>query len=79
MVNVPVFLSTGKEYAPVEIQIRTMAMDFWASLEHELHYKTGKKVSRELSDELFRCAETIADTDRRMQDIYKKLNEPDDN
>ncbi|MBQ8567917.1 MAG: GTP pyrophosphokinase family protein [Oscillospiraceae bacterium] len=79
VVNVPVFLSTGKEYAPVEIQIRTMAMDFWASLEHELHYKTGKKVSRELSDELFRCAETIADTDRRMQDIYKKLNEPDDN
>ena len=75
VVNVPVFLSTGKEYVPVEIQIRTMAMDFWASLEHELHYKSGKNVGPELSEELYQCAETIADTDRRMQDIYKKINE----
>lgn len=74
VVNVPVFLSTGKDYAPVEIQIRTMAMDFWASLEHELHYKTSKNVEQSLSDELYYCAETIADTDRRMQDIYKKIN-----
>ena len=74
VVNVPVFLSTGKEKVPVEIQIRTMAMDFWASLEHELHYKSGKNVNEELSEELFRCAETIADTDRRMQEIYKKIN-----
>lgn len=74
VVNVPVFLSTGKDYAPVEIQIRTMAMDFWASLEHELHYKTSKNVEQTLSDELYYCAETIADTDRRMQEIYKKIN-----
>ncbi|MGN0695685.1 MAG: GTP pyrophosphokinase family protein [Oscillospiraceae bacterium] len=74
VVNVPVFLSTGKDYAPVEIQIRTMAMDFWASLEHELHYKTSKNVEQSLSDELYYCAETIADTDRRMQEIYKKIN-----
>lgn len=74
VVNVPVFLSTGKDYAPVEIQIRTMAMDFWASLEHELHYKTSKNVDQTLSDELYYCAETIADTDRRMQEIYKKIN-----
>lgn len=75
VVNVPVFLSTGKDYAPVEIQIRTMAMDFWASLEHELHYKTSKNVDQSLSDELYYCAETIADTDRRMQEIYKKIND----
>ncbi|MDD7428685.1 MAG: GTP pyrophosphokinase family protein, partial [Oscillospiraceae bacterium] len=74
VVNVPVFLSTGKDYAPVEIQIRTMAMDFWASLEHELHYKTSKNVEQSLSDELYYCAETIADTDKRMQEIYKKIN-----
>lgn len=74
VVNVPVFLSTGKEYAPVEIQIRTMAMDFWASLEHELHYKTGKHVDSALEDELYYCAETIAETDRRMQNIYKSIN-----
>lgn len=74
VVNVPVFLSTGKDFAPVEIQIRTMAMDFWASLEHELHYKTEKAVDTELSEELYRCAETIADTDRRMQEIFKRIN-----
>lgn len=74
VVNVPVFLSTGKDHAPVEIQIRTMAMDFWASLEHELHYKTDKTVDSSLSEELYSCAETIAETDRRMQDIFKKIN-----
>lgn len=74
VVNVPVFLSTGKDYAPVEVQIRTMAMDFWASLEHELHYKTDKTVDSSLAEELCSCAETIADTDRRMQDIFKKIN-----
>lgn len=74
VVSVPVYLSTGKDYVPVEIQIRTMAMDFWASLEHELHYKTGKTVSKELSDELYECAETIAETDVKMQNIFKKIN-----
>jgi len=75
IVSVPVYLSTGKKVVPVEIQIRTIAMDFWASLEHQLHYKTDKDVSEELSAELTRCAETIHDTDMRMQAVYNRLNE----
>lgn len=76
IVDVPVYMSTGKENAPVEIQIRTIAMDFWASLEHQLHYKsTGDpKVAATLTDELKECAETIAATDRKMQDMFKQIN-----
>ena len=56
--------------------IRTIAMDFWASLEHQLHYKsTGDpKVAATLTGELKECAETIAATDAKMQDMFKKIN-----
>lgn len=74
IITVPVYLSTGKKIVPVEIQIRTIAMDFWASLEHQLHYKTDKIVSDELSQQLKICAETINDTDLKMQSIYHRLN-----
>ena len=77
IINVPVYLSNSKQYAPVEIQIRTIAMDFWASLEHQLKYKTGNSVPAELADELKRCAETISETDFKMQDIFNQLNELD--
>ena len=77
VINVPVYLSNCKQYAPVEIQIRTIAMDFWASLEHQLKYKANAQVSTELSAELKQCADTISDTDRRMQDIFFKLNNMD--
>ncbi len=59
----------------VEIQIRTIAMDFWASLEHELHYKNEAKVPDSIRRELFRVAETIAMTDREMQEIALELRE----
>mgnify|MGYP002960523864 CR=1 FL=1 len=77
ILDVPVHMSTGMEYAPVEIQIRTIAMDFWASLEHQLHYKsTGNaSVAAMLTDELRECAETIAETDRKMQDMFKQINQ----
>lgn len=77
ILDVPVHMSTGMEYAPVEIQIRTIAMDFWASLEHQLHYKsTGNaSVAAMLTDELRECAETIAETDRKMQDMCKQINQ----
>ncbi len=74
IVTVPVYLSSGKKVVPVEIQIRTIAMDFWASLEHQLHYKTDKNVSDELAEQLRVCAETINDTDMQMQSIYQRLN-----
>ena len=76
ILDVPVYMSNGKEIAPVEIQIRTIAMDFWASLEHQLRYKsTGdSKIAESLTGELKDCSETIADIDQKMQDMFKKIN-----
>ncbi len=76
ILGVPVHLSTGSEMVPVEIQIRTIAMDFWASLEHQLHYKsTGDAtIAATLTGELKACADTIADTDQKMQEMFDKIN-----
>lgn len=75
VIQTPVYLSDSKEEVYVEVQIRTIAMDFWASLEHELKYKADNEVSAELADRLKQCAETIAATDAEMQEIYKTLKE----
>lgn len=75
IVTVPVYLSTGKKTVPVEIQIRTIAMDFWASLEHQLRYKTSSNVPEALSAELRELAETIHSTDLRMENIYNQIND----
>lgn len=75
VIQTPVYLSETKEQVFVEVQIRTIAMDFWASLEHELKYKTDNEVSAELAERLKQCAETIAATDVEMQEIYKTLQE----
>ncbi|MBQ9807476.1 MAG: GTP pyrophosphokinase family protein [Ruminococcus sp.] len=75
IVNVPVYLSTYKTYAPVEIQIRTIAMDFWASLEHQLKYKTSADITPEISEELRACAEKIAETDIEMQRIFMEISD----
>ncbi|MBP3562230.1 MAG: GTP pyrophosphokinase family protein [Treponema sp.] len=73
VVGVPVYLSNTEHNVKVEIQLRTIAMDFWASLEHELRYKTKSSVSESIKRELFRCAETIAMTDRQMEQIAMEL------
>lgn len=73
VIETPVFLSDRKELVNVEVQIRTIAMDFWASLEHELKYKTDTEVSSDLAAQLKECAETIAATDIKMQQIYQTL------
>ena len=73
VVKVPVFFSDRKEFVPVEIQIRTMAMDFWASLEHQLRYKSSGNIPSSIIRELKECAETIASTDLKMQKIYSSL------
>jgi len=75
IVNVPVYLSTVKQTAPVEIQIRTIAMDFWASLEHQLKYKPSAAITPEISQELRECAERIAQTDIQMQRIFMEIND----
>ncbi len=76
IVEIPVFFSKGKTPMKVEIQIRTMAMDFWASLEHQLRYKKNiEEVEghEEISKKLLSCAETIAETDREMQEIKQMI------
>ncbi len=73
VISVPVHFSDGTHQVPVEIQIRTIAMDFWASLEHELQYKSGEKAARNIVPELRACAEAIASLDKKMQSIYHEL------
>ena len=73
VVEIPVYLSKTAHKVKVEIQLRTIAMDFWASLEHQLRYKTTTKVPDSVRRELFRVAETIAMTDREMEEIALEL------
>lgn len=74
VISVPVFLLDGREEVPVEIQIRTVAMDFWASLEHNLRYKKTKEIPTRIDIELKACAEVSATLDKRMQKIFNELN-----
>lgn len=78
IVEVPVYFSDGKEPMRAEIQIRTMGMDFWASVDHQLHYKkeliSGAKVSS-IEQALCLCAETVNETDRRMEAIKDLIGE----
>ena len=81
IVEIPVFFSKGKTLMKVEIQIRTIAMDFWASLEHQLRYKKDiedVECHEEISRKLFACAETIARTDKEMQEIKRMIGEFND-
>jgi len=75
IVKVPVFLSERRLEMEVEVQLRTIAMDFWASLEHQLHYKTDFDGKDALADELRKCAETIGQTDNEMMQIRLKMEE----
>lgn len=70
IVKVPVYLSTGVEIVDVELQFRTIAMDFWASLDHDLNYKIKGGKTQEVSDELRDCADKIAAIDVRMQNLF---------
>jgi putative GTP pyrophosphokinase len=79
VVKVPVFFSDRKELVPVEIQIRTIAMDFWASLEHQLRYKAIDEIPSSVVKELQECADTIADTDVKMQNLYYTMEEINNN
>lgn len=73
IIEIPVFFSTQKENIRVEIQIRTVAMDFWASLEHQLYYKNSAEVDDDIVQELRLCAETIAQTDEKMQQLRDRI------
>ena len=78
VVDVPVYMSHGKLFAPVEIQIRTVAMDFWATLEHGIRYKATEEVPQKIVDQLRECADVITETDYKMQEIFKVLQQVHD-
>ena len=77
VVEVPIFLAEKVQPTTVEIQIRTIAMDFWASLEHHLRYKADNEVPDGVRDELIECAKTISNLDYKMQGIHEELNKPE--
>ena len=76
VVEVPIFLAEKVQPTTVEIQIRTIAMDFWASLEHHLRYKADNEVPDGVRDELIECAKSISNLDYKMQGIHEELNKP---
>lgn len=74
IVTIPIFLSDRMVDTKVEIQIRTIAMDFWASLDHQLKYKKSfVDLNGEISSELKQCADVIAQTDNKMLEIRKRI------
>ena len=75
IIEVPVFFSDHKEQMRVEVQIRTIAMDFWASLEHQVKYKKDIKDAEKIGYELRACADVINRTDFHMQSIRDSIAE----
>lgn len=73
IVIVPIFLPKEKQYVKVEIQLRTIAMDFWAALEHQLKYKKTYAFTEEMQNELYECAAESAKLDERMNDLRNRV------
>ena len=71
ILDVPIVISEGTLHLPVEVQLRTIAMDMWASLEHELRYKSDRNFSESDANRLRLCSEAIGEIDREMQRIYQ--------
>lgn len=72
IVNVSVYMSEGSVQIPAEIQIRTIAMDYWATLEHRLKYKNEGSVPPDLHHKMKSCSEELADMEARMQEIQRE-------
>ena len=73
LVTVPVYLSDRIVDTKVEIQIRTVAMDFWASLEHKIHYKFEGNAPEHIKDELVECAKIVSELDDRMLSLNEQV------
>ena len=75
IVEVPIFLSKEKRYMRVEVQLRTIAMDFWASLEHKLRYKKDipQEHAKQIAEQLVQCAQTVSETDQKMLSIRRQI------
>jgi len=74
ILEVPIFLSTGKKFMKVEVQFRTIAMDFWASLDHKLKYKKDVENANFIAQKLKECADIISSMDRKMQEIRSMID-----
>ena len=74
IVDIPIFLSEGKRHMKVEVQFRTIAMDFWASVDHKLKYKKKIKNPEEVVARLKKCADSLAEMDDEMEAIRKSLD-----
>jgi len=72
-IELPVYLSDRTMPVRAEVQLRTVAMDFWASLEHDLRYKSSKEIPKDICLQMHDCADEIAHIDHKMQEIYKKI------
>lgn len=75
LVTVPIFLSDGSVDVKVEIQIRTIAMDFWASLEHKIYYKFEGNAPDYISRELRECSNIVSQLDEKMLELNRAVNE----
>ena len=73
IVSVPIYLSDSVVDTKVEIQIRTVAMDFWASLEHKINYKLDKNVSERIRHELYECAQMVSLLDDKMLSLNEEI------
>ena len=76
IIETPIFLHNQTRMMKVEVQFRTIAMDWWASLEHKIRYKKDLKDDEAIARELFSCAEMGAELDQRMERIHKNANAP---
>lgn len=75
LVSIPIFLSDRIIDAKVEIQIRTVAMDFWASLEHKIHYKFEGNAPEHITEELYACAQMVSALDAKMLSLNEEIQE----
>ncbi|SFC20029.1 GTP pyrophosphokinase [Clostridium uliginosum] len=73
VLEIPIYFSDHVESVKIEVQIRTIAMDFWASLEHKLYYKKGEVIPIHIEEDLKECADVISATDIKMQNIQKEV------
>ena len=73
LVETPIYLHDKKKLMKVEVQLRTLAMDWWASLEHKIRYKKDLALPEELNAELHACSELSAALDRRMEEIKRNF------
>jgi len=73
IIETPIFLGDEKKMMHVEVQLRTLSMDTWASLEHQIHYKKAAVMTPQMLDELYQCAQTCAELDSCMEKLKEQL------